>query len=103
MNLHLKLFFSCLLFSPLAYAQVQPPVDSLKADSLGPKHIKLQPSRPYDLRKQYDFSDLTRNILHPNKKADSAHKSSGIIVVPNISANPTIGFQGGIKAVAGKK
>ncbi len=31
------------------------------------------------------------------------HKGSGIIIVPNVAANPTIGAQLGIKAVAGKK
>ncbi len=57
----------------------------------------------YNLSKQYDFGDLTRNILHPGRKADSLHKGSGLTVVPNIAANPTIGAQIGIKAVAGKK
>src|ERR1700759_5609769 len=60
-------------------------------------------SRTYDLNKQYDFVDLIRNTLHPGRKRDSLHKSSGITIVPNIAANPTIGAQGGIKAVAGKK
>ncbi|HMI62428.1 MAG TPA: hypothetical protein VK518_16035, partial [Puia sp.] len=53
--------------------------------------------------RQYDFSDLTRNILHPKKKPDTLHNRSGITVVPNIAANPTIGGQLGIKAVAGKR
>lgn len=52
---------------------------------------------------QYDFGDLTRNILHPKKKADTLHRKSGITVVPNIAANPTIGGQLGIKAVAGRR
>jgi len=77
------------------YAQVGPPVDSLKADSLS--HEK--PVR--SVFKQYDFGDLMRNVFHPSRKADSLHKSSGITVVPNIAANPTIGAQLGIKAVAG--
>jgi hypothetical protein len=53
--------------------------------------------------RQYDFGDLIRNVLHPGKRADSLHKPSGITVVPNIAANPTIGAQAGIKAVAGRK
>ena len=57
----------------------------------------------FNTSKQYDFGDLTRNILHPGRKADSLHKTSGLTVVPNIAANPTIGAQIGIKAVAGRK
>jgi len=85
----------------IAYGQIGHPADSLKEDSLD-RSKKVQ-SRTDNLNRQYDFADLTRNILHPHKKPDSLKKRSGIIVVPNISANPTIGFQGGIKAVAGKK
>ena len=84
----------------VAYSQV--PVDSLKADSLRVKSLKAQ--NPADnTSKQYDFGDLTRNILHPGKKPDPFHNKSGITVVPNIAANPTIGGQLGIKAVAGKR
>jgi hypothetical protein len=85
-----------------AYSQVNGPIDSLKADSLRVKH--LQGQKPADnINKQYDFSDLLRNVLHPKKKADTLRKRSGITVVPNIAANPTIGFQIGIKAVAGRR
>ena len=84
----------------VAYSQV--PVDSLKADSLRAKPVKGQ--NPADnTSKQYDFGDLTRNILHPGKKPDPLHNKSGITVVPNVAANPTIGGQLGIKAVAGKR
>jgi len=87
-----------------AYSQVAPPIDSLKSDSLGAKHKKISPPRTYDLYRQFDFSDLTHFILHPKKKADSlSSKRSGIIIVPNVAANPTIGAQAGIKAVAGLK
>lgn len=59
---------------------------------------------PYeDLSRQYDFSDLLRNILHPGKKANTGHNNLGITVVPNVAANPTIGGQLGIKAVGGKR
>jgi hypothetical protein len=81
---------------------VQTPADSLKADSLRIKAAKARQAAD-NIYGQYDFGDLTRNILHPKKKADSLHKTSGIIIVPNIAANPTIGAQLGIKAVAGRK
>ncbi len=77
-------------------------VDSAKIDSAHSKAIRKK-NVSYDINKQYDFGDLTRNLLHPHKKADTLKKRSGIIVVPNVSANPTIGEQLGIKAVAGKR
>jgi hypothetical protein len=100
----LKLLLSFLFVSiqGFAYCQVRVPVDVLKTDSLGAKGKKIQP-RAYNINKQYDFGDLTRNILHPKKKADTLHKGSGITIVPNVAANPTIGAQLGIKAVAGRK
>ena len=86
----------------LAYGQIQETRDSIKADSAHAKGIKkLQIAN--NINKQYDFGDLTRNVIHPHKKADTLKKSSGIIVVPNIAANPTIGEQLGIKAVAGRR
>jgi hypothetical protein len=100
--LRLLLFCLFICISSLAYSQVGAPVDSLKADSLGAKGRKIRP-RTYNLNKQYDFGDLTRNVLHPKKKTDTLHKGSGITIVPNVAANPTIGAQLGIKAVAGKK
>ncbi|MGZ3873446.1 MAG: BamA/TamA family outer membrane protein [Mucilaginibacter sp.] len=87
----------------LAYSQVITPADSLKEDSLRIKKALQNKQRSYNINKQYDFGDLTRNILHPKKKADTLHKGSGITIVPNIAANPTIGAQIGIKAVAGRK
>ncbi|RKR81912.1 surface antigen-like protein [Mucilaginibacter gracilis] len=99
----LKLLLLFFTFVPLfTYSQVGAPIDSLKADSLlikTTKHNKVKEN----LNKQYDFGDLTRNILHPKKQADTLHKGSGITIVPNIAANPTIGEQLGIKAVAGKR
>ena len=85
----------------LVHAQTVP-ADSLKADSLSIKKKQSSPVKE-NINKQYDFGDLTRNILHPKKEADTLHKSSGITIVPNIAANPTIGAQLGIKAVAGRK
>ena len=81
-------------------AQVTPS-DSLKADSLRLKAGKPKPVENLD--QQYDFGDLVNHVIFPNKKKDSAHKRSGITVIPNIAANPTIGFQAGIKAVAGRR
>jgi hypothetical protein len=86
-------------FGGFAYGQVGAPADSLKADSLR----ALKAKRANNINKQYDFGDLVRNIFRPGKKADTLHKGSGITVVPNIAANPTIGAQAGIKAVAGKR
>jgi hypothetical protein len=94
----LTVFTSIKIF---AYSQVGAPADSLKADSLRAKFKKSPP--PYNINKQYDFGDMTRNILHPKKKADTLHKGSGITIVPNVAANPTIGGQLGIKAVAGRR
>ena len=86
----------------IAFGQVGAPVDSLKADSLRAK-TRNRTTIADNINKQYDFGDLTRNILHPHKKADTLHRSSGITIVPNVAANPTIGGQLGIKAVAGRK
>jgi len=85
-----------------AYSQVTGPIDSLKADSLRLKKGLAQ-KQADNLSTQYDFGDLLRYILHPSRKADSSRNKSGITVVPNIAANPTIGGQLGIKAVAGKR
>jgi hypothetical protein len=87
----------------IAYGQtITTAGDNIRIDSTHIKVINKQ-SASYNINKQYDFGDLTRNILHPGKKADTLHKSSGITIVPNIAANPTIGAQLGIKAVAGKR
>jgi hypothetical protein len=85
----------------LAYSQTLP-VDSLKADSL---RQKVSPSiqKPDNLYQQYDIADLINDIIHPGNKPDSLKKKSGITIIPNIASNPSIGFQIGIKAVAGKK
>jgi hypothetical protein len=85
-----------------ANSQVAPPVDSLKADSL--RILAGRSNRPAEnLSAQYDVGDLFNDIFRPNRQPNPLHKPSGITVIPNISANPTIGFQIGIKAVAGLK
>ena len=91
-----------LLIQASAYGQVGHPTDSLKTDSLNAGKKKT-PRPAEDLSKQFDFSDLTRTILHPHRPANPMHNRSGITVVPNIAANPTIGGQLGIKAVAGRR
>jgi hypothetical protein len=100
LKLLLVLFFISL--RGLVFAQVGAPVDSLKIDSLRKKNLQQQ-NRSYNINKQYDFNDFTRNIFHPSRKADTLKNRSGITIVPNIAANPTIGAQLGIKAVAGRR
>ena len=99
---NLLLLFFLVGVQGFAYSQVGKPTDSLREDSL---RVRTLPAKkPADnTNRQYDFGDLVRNILHPGKKADTLHNPSGITVVPNIAANPTIGGQLGIKAVAGKR
>ncbi|WP_232539131.1 BamA/TamA family outer membrane protein [Chitinophaga tropicalis] len=81
------------------YSQVPVPADTLKIDSLNEAHRQVE-----DLSGQYDIGDLVRAVLFPKRPpVPKNRKSSGIIVVPNIASNPTIGSQIGIKAVAGKK
>ncbi|MEO5888810.1 MAG: hypothetical protein ABIQ31_01095 [Ferruginibacter sp.] len=80
----------------------QLPPDSLKVDSLRISS-GTAPKAADKLYLQYDVGDLFQDIFHPGKPTDSLHKRSGITVIPNIAANPTIGFQLGIKAVAGIK
>jgi hypothetical protein len=88
-------------FSSHSFAQNITPVDSLKADSLRIKAKSVQ--QPVDSSyKQYDISDLIRNILHPNRTVNPLSKKSGVTVMPNIAYNPSIGAQIGIKAVVGK-
>lgn len=84
-----------------AYSQ-NLPVDSVKADSL--RAIANKIPQPADsVYKQYDISDLIRNIFHPGRTTDPLRKKSGITVIPNVAYNPSIGAQIGIKAVAGRK
>jgi len=84
-----------------AISQVGPPVDSLKADSL--RILRTGKVPVENLNTQYDVGDLFRDIFHPHQQPDPLRKRSGITIIPNIAANPSIGFQGGIKAVAGIK
>src|SRR5476651_1618220 len=78
------------------------PVDTVRSDSARVKTIKVQ-NHMEDLSKQYDIGDLFQQTFHPRKKPDSVFSRSPITIIPNVAANPSIGAQIGIKAVAGKK
>lgn len=83
------------------YGQVVAPVDTSRSEV--PDHSGQQiKTPPPDLEEQYDFSDMLQDILHSKQVNAAPRKRSGISIVPNIAANPTIGFQLGIKAVAGR-
>jgi hypothetical protein len=72
-----------------------------RTDSL--KRLESRDSLRRELMGQYDIGDLYNSIFRRNRTKDSTQQSSGISVIPNIAANPTIGYQIGIKAVGGKK
>ena len=92
---------TCLFLTMLghAYSQDNAPGDTSLSGSQA-KPIEKSPRE--NLNKQYDIGDMINDVLHPKRTDDSLRKRSAITVVPNIAANPTIGFQFGIKAVAGK-
>lgn len=92
-NIIIVLLF-ILVCPKLIFAQSKETIDSLKMDSINQKREEM-------LKKQVDIADLYDKIFHPHS-IDSTKKKSGITIIPNIAANPTIGFQGGIKAVAGR-
>ncbi|SEM95272.1 hypothetical protein SAMN05216436_109152 [bacterium A37T11] len=50
----------------------------------------------------YDIGDMIHQLISPNKHSDSTKKPSGITPMPSVDYNPSIGFQIGSKAVAGK-
>lgn len=98
----LIIFIWLISISGFTYGQVKNASDSVKIDSA---HVKAARATKIanNTSRQYDFGDLTNSILHPKKKSAIGHVGSGITVVPNVAANPTIGGQLGIKAVAGRK
>ena len=77
------------------YGQMPVPADTMKVDT---PVIK----RADDVSGQYDVVNLYQDVFN-RKPAPSNKKPSGIIIIPNIASNPTIGSQIGIKAVAGRK
>jgi hypothetical protein len=90
-------------FHNRAWCQVKVTADTRETDSILDNPIKVQPQQ-LDPSNEYDLGNLIGDVLHPNKKPDSiSKKSSGIVIIPNIAANPSIGAQIGIKAVAGRK
>lgn len=96
LRLLIPALFTCI--PVLAYSQTPVPTDTLKKDS-----TRFDVKKPREnLKAQYDVGDLYDAIFHPKKKLDSVTKRSAIVVIPNVAANPTIGAQIGIKAVAGK-
>lgn len=102
-HLLLRILFS-LLFVCLygdTYGQVPIPADTLKADSASAGITKSR-QQLENVYGQYDVADLIRDVLHRQPDL-SGKRPSGITVIPNIASNPSIGFQIGIKAVAGRK
>ena len=84
-------------------AQLPVPADTVK-NAPAARSEQRQRLHPDSVAQQYDVGNLITAIFHPGRKRDSvSRKSSGIIVIPNIAANPSIGAQIGIKAVAGRK
>jgi hypothetical protein len=86
------------LFANRAECQVATEVDSVKVNHLK----KRSPAVILRESKQYDLTNLEHDLLHPHRTVDSSRKRSGINIVPNISSNPSIGQQIGIKAVVGR-
>ncbi|WP_153797120.1 BamA/TamA family outer membrane protein [Foetidibacter luteolus] len=82
------------------YGQQKPLSDTLRA--LQQDSIAAQKTKDSLLYSQYDIGDLISKIIHPRRKPDSLRKKSSITAMPNIASNPSIGFQVGIKAVAGR-
>jgi len=97
------LFTGILLFVfaliPLLALSQEVPMDTLRTDSA--RFETILPTEP-DTLTQYDIADLARAIFYPNRNKRDVVPTV-ITIIPNIAANPTIGFQIGIKAVGGKK
>ena len=111
-----KLKYAIIALSMLWISQLPADANGIAADSSWTAAAKLLDSlplgiqqnsssvdslpKPSELGPEKDIWDVYRQLF--NKERDSDKAPSAITVIPNISANPTIGFQGGIKAVAGK-
>ncbi len=96
------LSISLIVFNGYTYGQIAVPGDSLKGDPVKYDSVKIQ--QPADSTyKQYDIADLFVDIFNPKRKpGDRSQKPTVVTIIPNIAANPSIGAQIGIKAVAGK-
>ncbi len=83
----LRWLFICLLagIPTLVSAQVQVPVDSLKADSIG--RLQKPSSQPAaeNIHRQYDFGDLLRNILHDRTIKVYTHDQSLDLLMEELS------------------
>jgi hypothetical protein len=103
-NFLLKILLSSLFLVIYArgYSQVPNPADTLKADSTSMARPTVA-EQTENVHMHYDVGDLVKDVLHPKRERNPNKKPSGIIVIPNIASNPSIGSQIGIKAVAGKK
>jgi hypothetical protein len=77
--------------------QVQTEVDSVR----GVVPNRSQTAKTREL-KQYDLGDVFQKVFHSKNKSDSGRQARLFDIVPNIAANPSIGQQIGIKAVAGR-
>jgi hypothetical protein len=94
----LQLVISCLLLlmitHEVAFAQLTHlPADTVKRDTLPHSGVAME-----DLSTQYDLMQWCQE-----KMGHKHQNSSGIIIVPNIASTPSIGFEAGVKAVAGRK
>ncbi|MBW8685197.1 BamA/TamA family outer membrane protein [Chitinophaga rhizophila] len=99
--LQMLLFALLICLCSHTYGQVPAPADTLKTDSTAAERI-LAEKEAQEMASQYDLGDLVRKILR--RKTDlSGSTRSGVIIIPNVASNPSIGSQIGIKAVAGKK
>jgi len=94
----LAIMIAVCLVATSAAGQVAAEVDSVKVDP-SKKRLAILPVK---VSKQYDVTNLIHDVLHPKGKPDSTRRRSGINIVPNISSNPSIGQQIGIKAVVGR-
>lgn len=96
------LLLFCLLMVIVGSTYGQVPVDTVRVDVLRQDSLRVQ-QYPDSVARQYDVSDLFKDVFHPSRKRPPGVKRSAVIIIPNVASNPSIGSQIGIKAVAGKK
>lgn len=87
-------------FSQSSFAQVPVRSDSIPSISL--QRFEDEKRQPYDEQQDYDLVDGIRSIFPKKSKKDSvASKRSGLVYLPNLNYNPSIGAQLGLKVVGG--
>lgn len=98
-----SLLLAVVFFPGMVKAQLLIPSDSIEVDTL--RYTYIQVPRPVrSLITAYDLGDLYNDVFHAKSiKKKSGEKASPIVLLPNIAANPTLGVQVGVKAVAGMK